>query len=275
MLQRLLDWLKRLFAVLRDAPRLPDKWGKQPNEEGEQKRSPMLPPAKAQPVQYDRDVLAPFVGPTLPRMSGRGYSGFAKVYGRPPQSARSEFPGMKKCKMNWPWKGEPLPGKWNGGNTVLYCAKMFEPYLREALRRCEEFGVIDYFERIGCYNHRKIRHKKSNPYSLHAWGAAVDINAGDNKSISQKRGAKKIPMPFSRRWLGYYEKGQPYLLVRAFLSVGLTWGGCWHRKKWIEVVEGLGVGYSELEAEAKYPEAVKEWRSMTYCDPMHWEATKR
>lgn len=210
--------------------------------------------------------LGPYPPAKLVPKHKAGYRELLEI-GRPPKSAESEYPGVAKAPMTI----AEFPGDWNNGKPRLYLLKDFQPYLHEALVRCEKLGVLESIKRIGCYNHRKIRHNVKNGYSPHAWGAAVDIDHKQNFAVS--KGYR--PMPFSKQWLSVYPAGLSWPVVRAFLSVGLTWGGCWHRTKWIDCVQELGVGYDEQEAMEKYKAAYNEWQTDPYVDPMHFEYSKR
>jgi hypothetical protein len=116
-----------------------------------------------------------------------------------------------------------LPGKWNGGRGRLYCHRLAEPYIREALRRCAEYGVLDYIERLGCFCYRYQRHDAHLPLSYHSWGIALDVNAADNAG----KYLHTYPRPWSAEWMALWPKGVPVALVAAFETVGFNWGGRW------------------------------------------------
>ena len=64
--------------------------------------------------------------------------------------------------------------------------------------------------------------------------------------------------------------GIPYELVKAFCSVGFSWGGDWGNNGWIDLVEKLGIGWDER---VNLP---GDWGSAKrYVDPMHFELTSR
>ena len=90
----------------------------------------------------------------------------------------------------------------------IYCHQLMAPRLELALRALmakkltKELHTWD-----GCYMVRNMRGLKS--WSLHAWGAAVDVNAAENR-LGQK----------------------PVLsaaFVSCFTTAGLDWGGPWSR----------------------------------------------
>lgn len=175
-----------------------------------------------------------------------------KTYGRAPkETENSNYP---RAKMT---VAENLPGTWNS-KPRLYMLEYMEPYLREALRRCDELGVLDYITKMGCYNHRNINYNPAKPLSYHSWGAAVDIEGDYNKI---KRG--NIPPPFSKQWIELYPDGIPYEMVLAFKSVGFTWGGDWNRSSWESLVKNEGVGYDSKGA-----------IYMSYTDPMHFQLVR-
>ena len=128
-----------------------------------------------------------------------------------------------------------LPGSWNKGAQRLYVHRKAEPYLREALAKCETEGCLDEIRTMGCFNFRHQRHDPKRPLSYHSWGIAIDINSADNapKTIPRKLEC------FSPEWLELWPKGVSPSLVSAWESAGWKWGGRW-----------------------------RGW-----CDPMHWELT--
>lgn len=192
-----------------------------------------------------------------------------EIYGRPSKGVdKTKFTGGMDCSKFPKAKmhvAENLPGNWNS-KPRLYMLSCMEAYFREALRRCDELGVLDYITKIGCYNHRNINFDSNKPLSYHSWGSAVDINGGSNKI---KRG--KIPPPFSRQWIELYPNGVPFQLVLAFKSVGFTWGGDWNNESWIEWIRMFGIGYDAPD-DNNWP---KGWKGFGYTDPMHFELKGR
>jgi hypothetical protein len=185
-----------------------------------------LPPLKPAPIDKLIAVEEP-EEPPFQKFAGPGAipesrNGVYRLYGNP---------GSGKVDRKWQRKhmvmARDLPGTWNKGKGRLYCHKLTEERLREALRRCQVLGVLGYIERLGCFNFRHQRHDPSRPLSYHSWGIAVDINPKDN---SPKRfGIRMEPKPFSDVWWDYWPKGVPPELVEAFESTGWTWGGRWSR----------------------------------------------
>ncbi len=98
-------------------------------------------------------------------------------------------------------RGVPILG-------AVTCHRAMIAPLRRALGRLQRQGLaplVDRGDYAGCFAARRIA--GSGSLSLHAWGLAVDINAGANPQGSTPR--------------------QDRRLVRAFEGVGFTWGGRW------------------------------------------------
>lgn len=102
--------------------------------------------------------------------------------------------------------------------------RLVEPYLREALRRAD-IAAPGYITRAGVLVFRHMRDDATMPISNHAWGSAIDINAGDNAARSFRRGSE--PRPWSAEWRRIWPRGVPEALVLAMESCGLRWGGRW------------------------------------------------
>lgn len=120
---------------------------------------------------------------------------------------------------------EGLPGRWNGSKGRIYCHRKAAPAIREALRRCALYGVLDEVEKIGCFNWRHVQHNSAKPLSYHSWGIAFDVNPADNKLRRYKRGT--APKPWSPEWWEVWPNGVSEKLVQAFKEAGLAWGGDW------------------------------------------------
>jgi hypothetical protein len=91
---------------------------------------------------------------------------------------------------------------------AVTCHRAMIAPLRRALGRLQRqglSGLVDRGDYAGCFAARRIA--GSGSLSLHAWGLAVDINAGQNPQGSRPRQDRRV--------------------VRAFESVGFTWGGRW------------------------------------------------
>lgn len=214
-------------------------------------------------VEFPEDFLGHFSGPLgddIPSTRRDVYM----TYGRAPKDSGLEDPKYPKAKMVI---AKDLPGDWNGGKVKLYMLAYMEPYLREALSRCKSLKVLDHITKIGCYNHRNIRFDPEMPLSYHSWGAAVDINPGSNGPVSKDN--RYVPPPFSKGWLEIWPNHLPYYLVRAFRSVGFTWGGDWGNDSWIDVVELYGQGYDHRL------HRVEDWEKVNFVDPMHFELISR
>ncbi len=88
------------------------------------------------------------------------------------------------------------------------CHRALIAPLRRALGRLQRQGLarlVDPGDYAGCHAPRRI--PGSGSLSLHAWGLAVDINAGANPQGSRPRQDPRV--------------------VRAFERAGFTWGGRW------------------------------------------------
>ena len=91
---------------------------------------------------------------------------------------------------------------------AVTCHRAMIAPLRRALGRLQRQGLarlVDRGDYAGCFAARRIA--GSGSLSLHAWGLAVDIDAGQNPQGSRPRQDSRV--------------------VRAFESVGFTWGGRW------------------------------------------------
>lgn len=170
-----------------------------------------------EPVMLSFEELEPFSGPleALPSDRREVYEMFGD-------------PGADKPSR--PWQSQhmivarDLPGRWNGRRGRLYVNRLAEPYLREALRRCELAGELDSIDRLGCYAYRRQRHDKTRPLSYHSWGIAIDVNPTLNRP---HRFRSRTSGPWSRHWRSIWPGGVSQGLVGAFESTGWSWGGRW------------------------------------------------
>lgn len=162
-------------------------------------------------TMLDRPSLEPFDGPLrrIPQTRTEVY----RVFGDP---------GVGKPDPKWERKWMVVARNLPGDHKV-YCHRLVEPYLREALRRCgTEAMAID---KIGCWNFRHQRHDPARPLSYHAWGIAADIDPADNSARQYAPGL--APEPFSEGWHSVWPYGVSERIVLAFESVGWRWGGRW------------------------------------------------
>lgn len=142
-------------------------------------------------------------------------------------------PGVGTVDKEWERANMVLARQLPGKKSKLYVHRCVEPFLREALVRCDDAGVLDYITRLGCFNFRHQRHDTRRPLSYHAFGVAIDINPAQNRVWyrteveNKKKRRGRIPAPFEGEWFKYWPEGVPQDLVDAFVSVGWTWGGNW------------------------------------------------
>ena len=152
--------------------------------------------------------------------------------GRVQAIAMFGFPGKKKPTRKFKKNLKVmtgLKGRWNGGKGRLYLHKHAEHYLRKALNLAEARGCLDEIYKIGAYNHRHQRHDPNRPLSYHAYGIAIDVNAGENRARTFRRGL--APKPFSDEWFEVWPDSMSEELVSCFEDAGWFWGGRWSRFK--------------------------------------------
>lgn len=93
--------------------------------------------------------------------------------------------------------------------TRMQCHVLMEPIFSKVFLDIEASGLVDSIKSYGgCYNYRRKR--KSNGFSTHSWGIAVDLNAETNAM-----GTKGDISP---------------KLVQIFQDNGFKWGGDWTGK---------------------------------------------
>ena len=127
-----------------------------------------------------------------------------------------------------------------GYHRRLYMHKLVATHFREAMRRAVEACPEYSFEKIGCFNPRKMRFDADAPWSTHTWAIAFDLNDGKNRAFQRKA---IDPMPFDVGWDRFSDL--PQGVVAAFEGVGFTWGGRWGNGK-----------------------------RGGYCDPMHFQLAR-
>lgn len=122
-----------------------------------------------------------------------------------------------------------VPTKW-----YVQVHRKAEPFFREGLARAARLSRYR-IQRVGGFNYR-LRGSGSGKLSIHASGAALDIDADKNVAIRFESRGK--PTPWSEAWMEIWPLGLPQDFVLAMESAGLTWGG----------------------------------RFSTFCDPQHFQA---
>lgn len=180
------------------------------------------PAALVDPAPDLEAELGPFDGPLegLPRTRADVY----RVFGNP---------GVGKPDPKWERAScvtaKNLPGRWNKASGKLYVHRLAEPYLREALRRCQLLGCLDEIGKLGAFSFRHQRHDPARPLSYHSWAIAVDINSAQNAGWypPKRRVGCTGPEPWGEQWMERYPAGVSRDLVRAFESCGWKWGGRW------------------------------------------------
>lgn len=120
------------------------------------------------------------------------------------------------------------------GRFWIQVHRKIEPPARAAIVKAEA-AAPGHIKRVGCYVHRRIRHdtperakaegRPLRPLSIHAYAAALDCNANDNRAVTFAPG--KTPEPWSAAWKKIWPNGLPREVVEAFESVGWVWGGRW------------------------------------------------
>lgn len=106
-----------------------------------------------------------------------------------------------------------VPTKW-----YVQVHRKAEPFFREGLARANKLSRYR-IQRVGGFNYR-LRSSGSGKLSIHASGAALDIDAGKNQAMRIKYVA-----PWSPEWMEIWPDGLPQDFVLAMESAGLTWGG--------------------------------------------------
>lgn len=193
--------------------------------------------APPEPPALDVGTWEPWVGPLgqLPRTRADVYD----VFGNP---------GVGAVDRAWKRRNIVVVRDMPGIEGLRFrCHRLAEPYHREALRRatlsCPEYR----FPWAGSFAFRHQRHDKDRPLSMHSWGIAIDIYPKANRSRYFPRG--QGPEQFSEQWWALWPDGMPEAFVRAFQSVGFTWGADWDE-------DGSSLDH-------------------TYRDPMHFELRDR
>jgi hypothetical protein len=128
-----------------------------------------------------------------------------------------------------------VPAKW-----YVKIHQLVEPYLREGLRRARLAAPEYRIERLGGFVFRHIRHDKSRPLSMHAFGCAVDIDPKKNFSRRFKKG--EAPEAWSPEWMEIWPDGLPRAFVEAMQSCGFAWGSDWDE-------DGLSSDHTYLDSQ--------------------------
>jgi hypothetical protein len=196
-------------------------------------------------VKLWRVQYAPPESPRLTEPPG-GWTPFEGPLERLPRSRRDLYellgnPGAGKVDRRW--RRRSIARIRIPGINPFDGHRLAEPYFREGFRRgfiaCPDLEV----GRAWAFAFRHQRHDATRPLSVHAWGAAIDIDAPLNRGRYFARG--QAPKPGSIEWRDVWPEGLPMAFVRAFCSAGFRWGGDW---------DGDG-----------------EAADHTFVDPMHFE----
>jgi hypothetical protein len=179
------------------------------------RRESAIPPAD---YPDDPDPVAPEPAFEHTIEIPRDRAGVYRVYGNP--GSGKVDPAWERRSLTVATK---LAGRWNGGKGRLYCHRLAEPYVREALARAERAGVIGEITRLGCFNFRHQRHDPTRPLSYHSWGIALDLDPARNGGRTL---ASKLE-PWSAGWRAEWPDGLTEPLVAAFEGIGWRWGGRW------------------------------------------------
>ncbi len=176
-----------------------------------------VPPAEAEDPNVGVEILEePFEGPVpIPTSRWEVYETFGD-------------PGPVKLDRRWERRNMVLARNLPIARGRLYCHRLAEPFIREALRRASLLlpGYVAA-AKVGCFAYRHQRHDPRRPLSYHAWGIAIDVDPASNRARYLRAG--KRPEPWSEGWTALWPSGIPELVVRAFESVGFSWGGRWRR----------------------------------------------
>lgn len=123
-------------------------------------------------------------------------------YGLPDAQYQADHCAIWDIGKQFPW----FPAK------RIFINNDFRGKLEKALTKLEELGLEKEIKTYdGCFNQRKVRGFQ-NATSLHAWGAAIDLNASLEK--------------MGQKFTGWSEK-----FLETMKGEGLYWGGNWvHRK---------------------------------------------
>ena len=137
-----------------------------------------------------------------------GYTEIVKYYGDP-------APVLGKASLRWEGANMILVRDLPGIAKLYVHRKIHEP-LRAALT---EAAALNWYPKtIGCFN---VRQKRSGSgLSVHAFGAAVDLDATDNAMVL------RCPVGDPRRaaW-AVSENRIPEAIIDIFRAQGWTWGG--------------------------------------------------
>ena len=185
-----------------------------------------------EPESFDPGIVIP-----TDRIEIRGLLGH-------PGPVRSPDKAWRKANIH-SYRDLPGVARWMNLHILI------EPMAREGIRRgFESTGYV--ITRGDSWVHRYLRHDPRRGLSLHAFGAAIDLNPHQNKARSFARG--QAPEPWGKEWMTLWPDGIPRAYVEAMEAVGWTWGGVWGKRG------------------GPFSERIKNVRR---CDPMHFEARDR
>jgi hypothetical protein len=128
------------------------------------------------------------------------------LYGPPDRDYLAKWCGIWEVQNSFPW----FPA------SHILINIDFKTKLFAAFQQLEKAGIHTEIKTYdGCYNDRSVRGKDTT--SLHAWAAAMDLNAKDN------------PMTMSSDPKLRHGTWSP-LFIQIMIGAGIYFGGNWHSR---------------------------------------------